>query len=203
MCLNIEPPPWPSRLECVYAGTRGGAPNHDLRQSQGGCKGSARSIARFGDDGDLNCRRRRDAGQSAGTMATRRSRRDARLGPCPFSAERRRADYAARPRQGEPQRRLLRRGHPVWAQTITTSAEGLIAGEVKIPAGDADIPAYRAMPEGGGPFPTIARGPRDFRRPRAHQGRLPPLGQARLFRDRAGPVRAPGRRREGSGHRTS
>ncbi len=44
---------------------------------------------------------------------------------------------------------------PVWAQTITTSAEGLSAGEVKIPAGDADIPAYRAMPEGGGPFPTI------------------------------------------------
>ena len=44
---------------------------------------------------------------------------------------------------------------PVWAQTIATSAEGLIAGEVKVPAGDADIPAYRAMPEGAGPFPAI------------------------------------------------
>ena len=44
---------------------------------------------------------------------------------------------------------------PVWAQTITTSAEGLTAGEVKIPAGDAEIPAYRAMPAGGGPFPTV------------------------------------------------
>jgi carboxymethylenebutenolidase len=44
---------------------------------------------------------------------------------------------------------------PVLAQTVTTSAEGLVAGEVKIPAGDADIPAYRAMPERGGPFPTV------------------------------------------------
>ncbi len=44
---------------------------------------------------------------------------------------------------------------PVWAQTITTSAEGLTAGEVKIPAGDAEIPAYRAMPAAGGPFPTV------------------------------------------------
>ena len=44
---------------------------------------------------------------------------------------------------------------PVSAQTITTSAEGLIAGEVKVPAGDADIPAYRATPAAGGPFPTV------------------------------------------------
>ena len=44
---------------------------------------------------------------------------------------------------------------PVWAQTITTSAEGLIAGEAKVPAGDAEIPAYRAMPERGGPFPVV------------------------------------------------
>jgi len=44
---------------------------------------------------------------------------------------------------------------PVWAQVVTTSAEGLVAGEVKIPAGDANIPAYRAMPDRGGPFPTV------------------------------------------------
>ncbi len=44
---------------------------------------------------------------------------------------------------------------PVWAQTITTSADGLIAGEAKVPADDADIPAFRAMPAAGGPFPTI------------------------------------------------
>jgi carboxymethylenebutenolidase len=44
---------------------------------------------------------------------------------------------------------------PVMAQVIATSAEGLVAGEVKVPAGDADIPAYRAMPDRGGPFPAV------------------------------------------------
>ena len=45
---------------------------------------------------------------------------------------------------------------PVAAQTtITTDTSGLIAGEVKIPTGDGEIPAYRAMPSEGGPFPTI------------------------------------------------
>lgn len=37
---------------------------------------------------------------------------------------------------------------PVQAQTkITTDANGLIAGEVKIPVSDGEIPAYRAMPD--------------------------------------------------------
>jgi carboxymethylenebutenolidase len=45
---------------------------------------------------------------------------------------------------------------PVHAQTlITTSAEGLTAGEVKIPVSDGEIPAYRAMPAAGGPFPVV------------------------------------------------
>jgi len=44
---------------------------------------------------------------------------------------------------------------PVWAQVVTTSANGLVAGEVKVPAGDTDIPAYRAMPDHGGPFPCV------------------------------------------------
>lgn len=44
---------------------------------------------------------------------------------------------------------------PVSAQTITTSAEGLTAGEVKIPTSDIEIPAYRAMPAKGGPFPVV------------------------------------------------
>ena len=44
---------------------------------------------------------------------------------------------------------------PVFAQTIATPTEGLIAGEVKFSAGDVDIPAYRAMPDGGGKFPTV------------------------------------------------
>jgi carboxymethylenebutenolidase len=44
---------------------------------------------------------------------------------------------------------------PVSAQTITTDTNGLEAGEVKIPTPDGQIPAYRAMPAEGGPFPVI------------------------------------------------
>lgn len=44
---------------------------------------------------------------------------------------------------------------PVSAQTIATDAAGLTAGEVKIPVADGTIPAYRAQPEKGGPFPII------------------------------------------------
>lgn len=45
---------------------------------------------------------------------------------------------------------------PVAAQTtITTDTNGLSVGEVKIPTQDGEIPAYRAMPAEGGPFPTI------------------------------------------------
>src|ERR1700689_5195639 len=46
-------------------------------------------------------------------------------------------------------------GMPVSADTITTDSNGLVAGEVKIPVEGGDIPAYRAMPASGGPFPTI------------------------------------------------
>ena len=44
---------------------------------------------------------------------------------------------------------------PVTAQTISTSSDGLEAGEVKIPVKDGEIPAYRAMPDKGGPFPVV------------------------------------------------
>src|SRR5437870_11217980 len=44
---------------------------------------------------------------------------------------------------------------PVSAQTITTDTNGLDAGEVKIPVTDGSVPAYRAMPAQGGPFPTV------------------------------------------------
>jgi carboxymethylenebutenolidase len=44
---------------------------------------------------------------------------------------------------------------PVSGQTITTSAEGMTAGEVKVRARDGDMPAYRAMPAAGGPFPAV------------------------------------------------
>ncbi|HXZ47493.1 MAG TPA: dienelactone hydrolase family protein [Usitatibacter sp.] len=45
---------------------------------------------------------------------------------------------------------------PVAAQTqIVTGAEGLAAGDVKVPVKDGEIPAYRAMPEGGRNLPTV------------------------------------------------
>jgi len=44
---------------------------------------------------------------------------------------------------------------PVSAQTIATDDKGLVAGEVKIPTTDGQIPAYRAMPATGGPFPVV------------------------------------------------
>jgi carboxymethylenebutenolidase len=44
---------------------------------------------------------------------------------------------------------------PVSAQTITTDTKGLEAGEVKIPVADGEVPAYRAMPASGGPFPVV------------------------------------------------
>jgi carboxymethylenebutenolidase len=44
---------------------------------------------------------------------------------------------------------------PVMAQVITTTADGLIVGEVKVPTSDAEIPTYRAMPDQGGPLPTV------------------------------------------------
>jgi carboxymethylenebutenolidase len=43
----------------------------------------------------------------------------------------------------------------VEAQVIRTDAEGIEAGEVKIPAADGPMPGYRAMPKGEGPFPVI------------------------------------------------
>jgi carboxymethylenebutenolidase len=44
---------------------------------------------------------------------------------------------------------------PISAETIHTDATGLEAGEVKVPVAEGSIPAYRAMPDRGGPFPTV------------------------------------------------
>jgi carboxymethylenebutenolidase len=44
---------------------------------------------------------------------------------------------------------------PISAETISTSSEGLTAGDVKIPVGDDTVPGYRAMPSKGGPFPVV------------------------------------------------
>ncbi|MFN6482330.1 MULTISPECIES: dienelactone hydrolase family protein [unclassified Nostoc] len=44
---------------------------------------------------------------------------------------------------------------PISAQVITTDAKGLVAGAVKIPVRDGEIPAYRAAPATGGNFPIV------------------------------------------------
>jgi carboxymethylenebutenolidase len=44
---------------------------------------------------------------------------------------------------------------PVSAEAIHTDTNGLEAGEVKVPVADGSIPAYRAMPDKGGPFATV------------------------------------------------
>lgn len=56
---------------------------------------------------------------------------------------------------------LLRAGfalavRPVAEKTlIVTDSRGLVAGEIRIPAKDREIPAYRAFPAGGGKHPVI------------------------------------------------
>jgi hypothetical protein len=44
---------------------------------------------------------------------------------------------------------------PVGAQTITTDTVGLVAGEVRIPVGNGEMPAYRAMPAVADASPPI------------------------------------------------
>jgi carboxymethylenebutenolidase len=45
---------------------------------------------------------------------------------------------------------------PIAARTqVVTDATSLVAGEVKIPTKDVEIPAYRAMPEKGKAFPVV------------------------------------------------
>ncbi|HEY9820737.1 MAG TPA: dienelactone hydrolase family protein, partial [Candidatus Sericytochromatia bacterium] len=45
--------------------------------------------------------------------------------------------------------------HPISAEVITTDTKGLVAGAVKIPVADGEIPAYRAMPATGENFPVV------------------------------------------------
>lgn len=44
---------------------------------------------------------------------------------------------------------------PISSQAITTDAKGLVAGAVKIPVKDGEIPAYRAAPATGENFPIV------------------------------------------------
>src|ERR1019366_7874398 len=44
---------------------------------------------------------------------------------------------------------------PISAQTIISDANGLTAGEVRVPVSGGAMPAYRAMPASGGPHPVV------------------------------------------------
>jgi carboxymethylenebutenolidase len=44
---------------------------------------------------------------------------------------------------------------PISAQTIETDANGLAAGEVRIPVKEGEVPAYRAMPAGAKDLPLL------------------------------------------------
>ena len=45
---------------------------------------------------------------------------------------------------------------PIAAQTVIhTDDKGLVAGEIKIPVADGEMPAYRAMPDKGKKFPVV------------------------------------------------
>ena len=44
---------------------------------------------------------------------------------------------------------------PVLAEVITTDTKGLVAGEVRIPVADGQMPAYRAMPSKPGKYPVV------------------------------------------------
>lgn len=45
---------------------------------------------------------------------------------------------------------------PISAQTvIRTDSDGLLAGDIKVPAADRELPGYRAMPAGGAKLPTV------------------------------------------------
>jgi carboxymethylenebutenolidase len=43
----------------------------------------------------------------------------------------------------------------VDAQAIHTDTDGLVAGDVKIPVADGELPAYAARPDGAGPYPIV------------------------------------------------
>ncbi len=43
----------------------------------------------------------------------------------------------------------------VHAQAIRTDDTALVAGDVQIPTADGNMPGYRAMPQGNGPFPVV------------------------------------------------
>ena len=57
---------------------------------------------------------------------------------------------------------------PIASSAIMTSADGLVAGTVKIPAKDGEVTAYRAMPATGSNFPIVLVVHENFWRSRAY-----------------------------------
>ena len=82
---------------------------------------------------------------------------------------------------------------PVRADAIVTSDEGLVAGSVRVPAGDVEIGAYRAHPATGGPFPVVLVVHEIFGVHAYIADVVRRLAKARLLRDRPGSLPAPGR----------
>jgi carboxymethylenebutenolidase len=74
-----------------------------------------------------------------------------------------RTDFDPVPTHASPSRGFAAAVQPVVASTIvSTDTEGLVAGEVRIPAGDIEMPAYRAMPDGGKNLPILIVGSEIF-----------------------------------------
>ncbi|SRR5579883_2372012 len=51
---------------------------------------------------------------------------------------------------------------PISDQTITTDTNELVAGEVKVPVQDGELPAYQALPASGDSFPVVLVVPEVF-----------------------------------------
>ena len=69
------------------------------------------------------------------------------------------------------------------AEAIHTDSAGLHAGPIALPTPDGSAARLCRFPGIGRTISGGAGDRGDFRRPRIHQGRLPPPGQARLSRD--------------------
>ena len=86
---------------------------------------------------------------------------------------------------------------PVAGETvIATDSAGLVTGEVRIPVAGTELPAFRAMPDSGRGFPVVLVVQEIFGVHEHIKDVCRRLAKARLPGDRAGAVRAPGRRLE-------
>ncbi len=74
-----------------------------------------------------------------------------------------RTDLDGVPAHAPSSRGFAAAAQPVVASTVvTTASDGLVAGEIRIRAGDIEMPAYRAMPAGGRNLPILIVGSEIF-----------------------------------------